>query len=59
MAIHLLNVGIEWWLLIVSQIGGGPFWTVPELFFEKKQLIPALQQLLIAYSNPLGNFSSS
>jgi len=25
---------------------GGPFWTVPELCFEKKELIPALQQLL-------------
>jgi len=25
----------------------GPVWTVPELFFEKKQLIPALQQLLV------------
>ena len=27
---------------------GGPLWTVPELFFEKKQLIPALQRLLIS-----------
>ena len=27
---------------------GGPFGTVPELLFEKKPLIPALQQLLIA-----------
>jgi len=27
---------------------GGPFGTVPELLFEKKQLIPALQQLLIS-----------
>jgi hypothetical protein len=26
---------------------GGPFGTVPELLFEKKGLIPALQQLLI------------
>jgi hypothetical protein len=26
--------------------------TVPELLFEKKQLIPALQQLLIAGSDP-------
>ncbi|MFH0769018.1 MAG: hypothetical protein V1932_05580 [Chloroflexota bacterium] len=26
---------------------GGPFGTVPELLFEKKQLIPALQQLLV------------
>jgi len=24
--------------------------TVPELLFEKKQLIPALQQLLVSYS---------
>ena len=27
---------------------GGPFGTVPELMFEKKGLIPALQQLLTA-----------
>jgi hypothetical protein len=27
---------------------GGPFRTVPELLFEKKGLIPALQQLLIS-----------
>jgi hypothetical protein len=26
---------------------GGPFGTVPELLFEKKGLIPAIQQLLI------------
>jgi hypothetical protein len=26
---------------------GGPFVTVPELLFEKKGLIPAIQQLLI------------
>jgi hypothetical protein len=26
---------------------GGPFGTVPELLFEKKQLIPALQQLIV------------
>ncbi len=29
---------------------GGSFGTVPELVFEKKGLIPALQQLLVAYS---------
>jgi len=29
---------------------GGPFWTVPELLFEKKELVPALQELLISYS---------
>jgi hypothetical protein len=28
---------------------GGPFGTVPELLFEKKRLIPALQQLLTSY----------
>jgi len=27
---------------------GGPFGTVPELLFEKKQLIPALQQLRVS-----------
>ncbi|MDO9333588.1 MAG: hypothetical protein Q7T57_03585 [Dehalococcoidales bacterium] len=27
---------------------GGPFGTVPELLFEKKGLIPALQQLLVS-----------
>jgi len=31
---------------------GGPYLTVPELFFEKKQLIPALQQLLVSYPKP-------
>ena len=28
---------------------GGPWGTVPELFFEKKELIPALQQLLTSH----------
>jgi hypothetical protein len=28
---------------------GGPWWTVPELLFEKKQLIPAIQQLLVIF----------
>jgi len=45
----------------ISTDGGGssaychPWWairTVPELFFEKKQLVPALQQLLLSYSKP-------
>jgi hypothetical protein len=27
---------------------GGPLWTVPELLFEGKKFITALQQLLIA-----------
>jgi site-specific DNA recombinase len=33
---------------------GGPWLTVPELFFDKKQLIPALRQLLTSYSRPTG-----
>jgi len=28
---------------------GGPYGTVPELLFEKKELIPMLQQLLTSY----------
>jgi hypothetical protein len=32
---------------------GGPWLTVPELFFEKKQLIPTLQQLLVSYQRPM------
>jgi len=32
-----------------SVIHGGPYGTVPELLFEKKELIPMLQQLLISY----------
>ena len=28
---------------------GGPWLTVPELFFEKKQLIPTLQRFLISH----------
>jgi len=31
---------------------GGPWLTVPELFFDKKQLILALQQLLLSYRKP-------
>jgi hypothetical protein len=31
---------------------GGPFGTVPELLFEKKQLIPGLQRLLFQADNP-------
>ena len=30
---------------------GGPFGTVPELLFEEKRLIPAIQQLLVSESN--------
>jgi len=29
---------------------GGLFGTVPELLFEKKELIPKLQDLLVSYS---------
>jgi hypothetical protein len=29
-----------------------PHGTVPEHFFEKKQLVPALQQLLASYAKP-------
>jgi hypothetical protein len=31
--------------IIVEQDGGG-HWTVPELLFESKKLMPAIQQLL-------------
>jgi hypothetical protein len=31
---------------------GGPWGTVPELLFEKKQLIPALQEMLVQADNP-------
>ena len=31
---------------------GWPLWTVPELSFEKNQLIPALQELLVSYPQP-------
>ena len=38
---------------ILSVLGivpfGGPFGTVSELLFDKKQLIPALQELLVSY----------
>jgi hypothetical protein len=32
---------------IILELNGGPVWTVPELVFEKKGLIPALQRLLV------------
>jgi hypothetical protein len=35
---------------------GGPFGTVPELLFEKKGLIPALQQLLIPICDSMDAF---
>jgi hypothetical protein len=34
-------------ILLIQIAFGGPFGTVPELIFDKKQLIPALQQLII------------
>jgi hypothetical protein len=34
-------------LVIVSL--GGPWWTVPELLFEKNGLITAIQQLLVSH----------
>jgi hypothetical protein len=41
-----LNADKETVRVLASMQNGGPSWTVPELLFEKKQLIPALQQLL-------------
>jgi len=38
---------------ILASNYGGPWLTVPELLFEKKQLIPTLQQLLISYLKPI------
>ena len=35
------------WSIKVRVPSGGPWGTVPELLFEKKGLIPELQQLLI------------
>jgi hypothetical protein len=34
----------------VKILAGSPHWKDSELFFEKKSLIPALQQLLISRS---------
>jgi hypothetical protein len=33
------------------ELNGGPFWTVPELLFESKKLIAALQLLLTGRQN--------
>jgi len=38
----------SWWGVLGIVPLSGPFGTVPELLFEKKQLIPALQQLLVS-----------
>jgi len=45
---HLTSSYTE--LILFLQVAGGPWLTVPELLFEKKNLIPALQQLLISFS---------
>jgi hypothetical protein len=37
---------------MILQVDGGPFGTVPELLFEKKQHIPDLQRLLVQADNP-------
>jgi len=34
--------------VVILLPNGGPWGTVPELLFEKKGLIPALQQLIIS-----------
>jgi hypothetical protein len=48
--IPMLPKGMNEEKLSVLSIGhdGGPLGTVPELLFEKKGLIPALQQMLIS-----------
>jgi hypothetical protein len=33
---------------------GGPFGTVPELLFEKKGLIPSIQQLFVSLPKNIG-----
>jgi len=33
------------------RLAGGPFWTVPELLFASKKLIPSIQQLLIGFND--------
>jgi len=32
-----------------KEIKRGPFWTVPELLFESKEFVSALQQLLLEH----------
>jgi hypothetical protein len=39
---------IRSYIIVKIWLYGGALWTVPELLFESKKLIPALQQLLIA-----------
>ena len=36
-------------LRVISLPNVGPWGTVPELLFEKKGLIPALQRMLVSY----------
>jgi hypothetical protein len=40
--------------VLALQCTGEPFITVPELFLEKKQLIPALQKLFLFLLKPKG-----
>ena len=42
------NIGKEGNIGYAKVTFGGPFGTVPELLFEKKQLIPALQQFIVS-----------
>jgi hypothetical protein len=53
---NLRLVAASHWTIfaVFLQVDGGPIGTVPELLFERKQLIPALQQLLIVGSYPTG-----
>jgi hypothetical protein len=39
-------------------LGGWPLWTVPELSFEKKQLVPALQQMLQLSNDGLPSYKA-
>jgi hypothetical protein len=43
----------EYSMLLPHYLSGEPWGTVPELLFEKKQLMPALQELLVSYSRPV------
>jgi hypothetical protein len=41
----------HFWKVLWNSIIGGPFVTVPELLFEKKGLVPAIQQLLVGVNS--------
>jgi len=60
---HLHFVSARDIFIVVCKEGGriplgGCFGSVPELFFQRKQLIPALQQLLVSYPKVIANSSS-